>query len=79
MTGLVIILDFIRFEVTGFWGDGKTAIADGTHVGLRENSLLGLRHIRNSANVSIYLVSDRWRFFPVPTEMPDAKRRAKGG
>ena len=75
---MVIILDFIRFEVTGFWGDRKTAIADGTHVGLRENSLLGLRHIRNSANVSIYFVSDRWRFFPVLQKCP-TQRRAKGG
>jgi TnpA family transposase len=28
------------------WGSGRAAIADGTHVKLRENNLLGSRHIR---------------------------------
>ena len=28
------------------WGGGRAAIADGTHVKLRENNLLGSRHIR---------------------------------
>jgi TnpA family transposase len=41
-----IIADFIRFALTGYWGDGKTAIADGTPAPLRENNLYGSRHIR---------------------------------
>jgi hypothetical protein len=38
--------EFVRFEVTRYWGDGKAMIADGTHVELRENNLLGSRHVR---------------------------------
>ena len=30
----------------GIWGGGRAAIADGTHVKLRENNLIGSRHIR---------------------------------
>ena len=28
------------------WGGGRAAIADGTHVPLRENNLIGAQHIR---------------------------------
>jgi TnpA family transposase len=41
-----IINALARFPLPGHWGDGHTAIADGTHVKLRENNLLGSRHIR---------------------------------
>jgi len=37
---------YARFSLPRHWGPGKAAIADGTHVPLRENNLLGSRHIR---------------------------------
>ena len=41
-----IIGQYTRFSLPRHWGSGRTAIADGTHVTLRENNLLGSRHIR---------------------------------
>ena len=41
-----IVSEFIRFGVTRYWGDGNAMIADGTLVELRENNLLGSRHVR---------------------------------
>jgi TnpA family transposase len=41
-----VIAEYVRFELPDLWGDRKVAIADGTHVELRENNLLGERHIR---------------------------------
>ena len=41
-----IIAAYMRFELPHLWGDGQAAIADGTHVELRENNLLGEQHIR---------------------------------
>jgi len=41
-----VIGEYIRFELPNFWGQKTVAIADGTHVELRENNLLGARHIR---------------------------------
>ncbi len=41
-----VVAEYLRFELPRFWGDGKVAIADGTHVQLRENNLLGERHFR---------------------------------
>ena len=41
-----IITEYARFSLPHFWGDKKIAIADGTHMELRENNLLGERHIR---------------------------------
>ena len=35
-----------RFSLSRHWGSGRAAIADGTHLKLRENNLLGSRHIR---------------------------------
>ena len=37
---------YARFSLPRHWGSGRAAIADGTHVKLRENNLLGSRHIR---------------------------------
>jgi len=44
-----VINEYTRFPLPGYWGDGRTAIADGTHVRLRENTLLGSLHIRYGA------------------------------
>ena len=37
---------YARFPLPRHWGLGRAAIADGTHAPLRENNLLGSRHIR---------------------------------
>jgi len=45
--GMVDVIDqYARFPLPRHWGSGRAAIADGTHVKLRENNLLGARHIR---------------------------------
>lgn len=44
MTDLINAYD--RFELPKLWGAGQAAIADGTHIPLRENNLLGSQHIR---------------------------------
>ena len=41
-----IIGQYTRFSLPRHWGGSRAAIADGTHVKLRENNLLGARHIR---------------------------------
>jgi TnpA family transposase len=41
-----VIGQYARFPLPRHWGGGRAAIADGTHVKLRENNLLGSRHIR---------------------------------
>jgi TnpA family transposase len=41
-----VIGEYGRFALPELWGDGRAAIADGTHIPLRENNLLGERHIR---------------------------------
>jgi TnpA family transposase len=41
-----IIGEYARFELPRFWGQPNVAVADGTHVELRENNLLAERHIR---------------------------------
>jgi TnpA family transposase len=41
-----IVNEYIRFELPRFWGAANVAIADGTQIELRENNLLGERHIR---------------------------------
>ncbi len=41
-----VINQYARFSLPREWGGGRVAIADGTHVRLRENNLLGSRHVR---------------------------------
>ena len=41
-----VINQYVRFPLPRHWGSGRAAIADGTHVKLRENNLIGSRHIR---------------------------------
>ena len=41
-----VIGQYARFPLPRHWGTGRTAIADGTHVQLRENNLIGSQHIR---------------------------------
>lgn len=35
-----------RFELPSYWGTGQVAIADGSHIELVENNLMGEQHIR---------------------------------
>lgn len=44
-----VINEYARFALTKLWGAGRAAIADGTHVPLRENNLIGAMHIRYGA------------------------------
>jgi TnpA family transposase len=44
-----VIDQYARFSLPRHWGRGRAAIADGTHVRLRENNLLGSQHIRYGA------------------------------
>lgn len=41
-----LIGQYARFSLPRHWGTNRTAIADGTHVKLRENNLIGSRHVR---------------------------------
>jgi TnpA family transposase len=41
-----LINAYARFSLPRLWGAGRAAIADGTHVPLRENNLIGAQHIR---------------------------------
>jgi len=41
-----LINAYARFDLPKLWGAGRAAIADGTHVPLRENNLIGAQHIR---------------------------------
>ena len=38
--------EYVRFELPFLWGSGQAAIADGTHIALLENNLLGAQHVR---------------------------------
>src|SRR5262249_46733495 len=41
-----VIAEYTRFELPFLWGSGQAAIADGTHIALLENNLLGAQHVR---------------------------------
>lgn len=41
-----VINDYFLFGVTRIWGTGKHAVADGTHIKLIDNNLLGEHHFR---------------------------------
>ncbi|MFK7848125.1 MAG: Tn3 family transposase [Rhodothermales bacterium] len=41
-----VINAYSRFELPGFWGKSNVAIADGTQMELRKNTLMGEQHIR---------------------------------
>ncbi len=57
-----IIEEYIRFGLPQFWGKGKAAIADGTQMELRENNLLGSRHIRYGGfgGIAYHHISDNY-------------------
>jgi TnpA family transposase len=57
-----VIDEYTRFELPRFWGQGQVAIADGTHIELRENTLLGERHIRYGGygGIAYHHISDTY-------------------
>ncbi len=57
-----IINEYIRFELPFLWGSGKAAIADGTHVQLLENNLVGEKHIRYGSygGIAYHHISDTY-------------------
>ncbi len=57
-----VATEFVRFEVTRYWGDGKAMIADGTLVELRENNLLGSHHVRYDkyGSIAYHHISNRY-------------------
>ncbi|RVL08319.1 Tn3 family transposase, partial [Sinorhizobium meliloti] len=57
-----LINAYVRFELPKLWGAGQSAIADGTHVPLRENNLLGSQHIRYGAygGIAYHHIADNY-------------------
>lgn len=57
-----IIAEYSRFELPKLWGEGHKAIADGTHIELRENNLLGDQHIRYGGygGIAYHHISDTY-------------------
>ena len=57
-----VINQYVRFALPRHWGGGNAAIADGTHVRLRENNLMGSRHIRYGGygGIAYHHISDTY-------------------
>jgi hypothetical protein len=57
-----VIAAYTRFERPFLWGNGKAAIADGTHVALVENNLLGAHHVRYGrfGGIAYHHISDTY-------------------
>ena len=57
-----VIAAYARFELPQLWGSGHAAIADGTHIALRENNLLGAQHIRYGSfgGIAYHHISDTY-------------------
>jgi len=57
-----VVDQYARFTLPRHWGSGRAAIADGTHVKLRENNLLGSRHIRYGAygGIAYHHIADNY-------------------
>jgi TnpA family transposase len=57
-----VIGKYTRFELPFLWGSGQAAIADGTHIELIENNLLGARHVRygHFGGIAYHHISDTY-------------------
>ena len=57
-----VIEEYARFELPFLWGSEEVAVADGTHVELVENNLLGERHIRYGGygGIAYHHISDTY-------------------
>jgi len=51
--GVDVINAYARFTLPKLWGSGMSAIADGTHIVLRDNNLIRSRHFRYGAHGGI--------------------------
>ena len=57
-----IIAEYTRFELPFLWGSGQGAIADGTHIVLLRNNLLGEQHVRYGrfGGIAYHHISDTY-------------------
>jgi len=57
-----VIEEYTRFELPSYWGDGQAAIADGTHIELIRNNLLGAHHVRygNYGGIAYHHISNTY-------------------
>jgi Tn3 transposase DDE domain-containing protein len=57
-----VIAEYTRFELPFLWGGGHAAIADGTHIALLENNLLGAQHVRYGSfgGIAYHHISDTY-------------------
>lgn len=57
-----VIREYVRFELPFLWGSGQAAIADGTHIALLENNLLGAQHVRYGrfGGIAYHHISDTY-------------------
>jgi TnpA family transposase len=57
-----VIAEYTRFELPFLWGSGQAAIADGTHIALVENNLLGAHHVRYGSfgGIAYHHISDTY-------------------
>ena len=57
-----VIAEYTRFELPFLWGSGQAAIADGTHIALVENNLLGAQHVRYGrfGGIAYHHISDTY-------------------
>src|SRR5438128_3679969 len=57
-----VIAEYTRFELPFLWGSGQAAIADGTHIALIENNLLGAHHVRYGrfGGIAYHHISDTY-------------------
>ena len=57
-----VINQYTRFDLPFLWGSGKAAVADGTHIELIENNLLGEQHIRYGGygGIAYHHISDTY-------------------
>jgi TnpA family transposase len=57
-----LIAAYSRFDLPLLWGSGQVAIADGTHIALRKNNLLGEQHVRYGqfGGIAYHHISDTY-------------------
>lgn len=57
-----VVEEYTRFELPFLWGSGQAAIADGTHIELIENNLLGAQHVRYGrfGGIAYHHISDTY-------------------
>jgi TnpA family transposase len=57
-----VIGAYTRFELPFLWGSGQAAIADGTHIELIRNNLLGAHHVRYGkfGGIAYHHISDTY-------------------